>query len=395
MIQLSRARNPYIIPSYSLTGDLLSYLKCGLQYRYANRGELPPSKPVQLWFGEFIHAVMEEAYVRWNSGVSPSTFPWDWESVIRPIEQEVYLRLAGRALIPPRGLFCPGTPCQCPSGIPPGHKLLSSERAHSAIDTWGQSLFPLISDAEVPLKALRELPATARYRSEKYEVTGIADVIGSIKVSSAPQGNLLVRELYKQLPDLAYQTTYEIIVDYKGTRRPTPKDPVWNHYANQIQTYAWLRGRQPGAAPVVAGIILFLNELVPSATDIKDLQSDIKKGQTDIMPEGVDRLAILNWRGGPLPTLSTALREDRCLRLVPVSPTSVATSLEEFDRVVGEIEESVHGESAGGGLVVSWASRPSGSLFEAPDKRTCDVCDHKYYCSLAGTFRTVPSAPRR
>ena len=70
---------------------------------------------------------------------------------------------------------------------------------------------------------------------------------------------------------------FEVILDYKGMRRPpvpTPGAPnsLWTQYEWQLQTYGELRRTQPDALTVVAGVLLYVNELHPTRSDLEHLK---------------------------------------------------------------------------------------------------------------------------
>lgn len=384
-MSLSSRPSPYIIPEYSLTGDLLSYLTCGLQYRYNNRGSLPPSTPVQLWFGEFIHGVMEEAYRDWRT--NQRRFPWTWNPEVRNIELQIDRRLRARGLNPPPRLFCTYNTGDLNQGVCPDinhpHQLVASRRAEAAINTWGPHLFPLIDDWEVRLKGIRPMPNYEEgiSRSNYYGITGIIDVISSVNLQNAPSGNLILHNLNNnsQTQDIIGSLTtpeYEIIIDYKGMRRPPSNDPnnrTWKYHEWQILTYAWLRSRRPGAKRVVAGLLFYFNELIPLRDDIFSLKKEINRSQTDVIPTGLDLRAINNWRiGTQLPNISTTLKEQRSIRIVPVDDISILRGLDNFDNVVSDIENSVLGEISGNSVKNCWTCNPV--------ERTCDACDFKTFC---------------
>jgi len=386
---LSVREKPYKIPEYSLTGDLLAYLICGLQYRYHNRGSLPPATPVQLWFGEFIHGVMEESYMEWQQNRQRRRFPWDWNPEIREIELRINQRLRARGLSPPPRLFCPydssfNRQGWCADNNHP-HKLIASERAEAAINTWGQHLFPLIDEAEVKLKGIRDMPnfQPQASRCNYYGITGIADVISSVNLDNAPPGNLILHyihqnpELQQIITNLAL-TEYEIIIDYKGMRRPPINDPTWQHHEWQILTYAWLRSQQPQSRHIVAGIVVYINELALSKEDMEKLQSDVINSTTDIMPQGRDLQAIQSWiRNTAPPVLSRTFREQRSIRIIPVDDVRIQNSLQQFDRVVGGIESCVLSEMQGNPIASAWPANPV--------RRNCTACDFKTFCNAAST----------
>src|SRR5436309_250178 len=100
-MQLAKRPPIYSLPAYSLTGDLLGFMRCGLQYRYTRIGQLPSSRPVQAWFGSFIHGVLEEAYRRYAAGQESGQLPPPWPAeVIDDIRQLIKRRLAAQGLFP-------------------------------------------------------------------------------------------------------------------------------------------------------------------------------------------------------------------------------------------------------------------------------------------------------
>lgn len=395
-MSLSVRSKPYIIPEYSLTGDLLAYLTCGLQYRYQNKGTLPPSMPIQLWFGDFIHGVMEEAYLRWRDK-DWKDFPWDWETQIRQIELEIDKRMRSRGLQPPANLFCPfHGPGEeqglCPDNNHP-HKLVASIRAEAAINTWGPHLFPLIDDAEVRLKGIRDMPGYQKgvSRSNYYGVTGIIDVLSSVKIEEASKKNLIIKYLqkdpeYKERIENLNSPEFEIIVDYKGMKRPPVNSPSWQHHGWQVLTYSWLRSMQPESRPVLTGILFYLNELSLFKEDLKLLKMEVKDESTDIMPSQNDLNSLLKWNTrSKAPDLSETFKNERSIRFIMTENESIDNSLNEFDQVVAEIENSIICEVNGRGIKSSWIPNP--------DKRTCDACDFRTFCMKSESTKNVLTVP--
>ena len=376
------------VPSYSLTADLLSYLRCGLQYRYQNGSALPPARPVQLWFGEFIHGTMEMAFTLWKERKTP--LPWpstriDWEDRenglglpehdIGEIGRRVEAVLAVQGKMARSG----------------DARRTAYTRVEAAINLIGPHLFPLVVFAEQALEGSRELSALSggqMLRADRYSVTGVADVLTNISLDSVPPDNLIRRaielELAKQ--NVKLPSAFEVIVDYKGAARPpvgTTAADYWQQHEWQIQMYAWLRARKVGALPVVAGIVLYVNELLPSATDVAKMQRQMQTKKTDVYPDrgSPDYYALTTARPGAAAdrALTEAFRIQRAIRVIPVTGASMEAAGSAFDGVVAEIENRIATEVACGDINGAWM--PS-----CNDPDTCVACDSRYFCSQpAGT----------
>jgi hypothetical protein len=376
---LSARREAITIPEYSLTGDLLSFMRCHRQYRYQNGSSLPPARPVQLWFGEFVHGVMEMAYTMWQAKKYP--LPWpstpiEWNARLEPSTlRENDIGELGRRVENTLAV-------QGKSARNAAARQSAYSRVTAAINLIGPHLFPLVAFAEEPLTGSRSLPHPREgqeLRARRYGLTGVADVLTEITMNTVAPDNLIRAAIESELQKcgLATPDSYEVIVDYKGAARPDPNEDYWKQHDWQVQTYAWLRGRKAAAKPVVAGILLYVNELLPGPDDMRQMARSFQKGTLEIAPtSGTADFNTLNlWRDGVAgaPNLSAAFRIQRSLRVIPVTEDSQARALAEFDKVVLEIESNVTNEVRASDISEAWTPN-------CRDAATCVACDFKSFC---------------
>ena len=171
---------------------------------------------------------------------------------------------------------------------------------------------------------------------------------------------------------------FEIIIDYKGMRRPNQfgmgKRTLWEQYEWQVQTYAELRRKQQGSKKVVAGVLLYVNELAPTRQDIDALRQEMRDGITDVAPEAGSELEA-TLRSGKIGTDAVPFhfRLKRALHVVTVNEKTIANALTQFDQVVLNIETCRGKEHHGQRILACWDRNPA-------DVNTCEVCDARTYC---------------
>ncbi len=375
-MELEVKRPDHIVPSYSLTGDLLSYLRCRLQYRYHNGSALPPSRPVQLWFGEFLHGTLEMAYRYWvdlrESDEHTPDFPW-------PCTQRQWREDTPDWLDYDIGRFASTVEDALRQQ---GKQARSTEarnsayrRVEAAVNEFGPHLFPLIASAERKVIGTRPVPCgPVDLRCDSYEVHGIIDVLTYVTLAQESDQNPICRYVHQACPNL--EGTFEVIVDYKGSRRPLTCEPYWEQGDWQIQTYAWLRARQPNSLRVAAGILIYINELTPGTEEMKALQRGITENSTDVPPVtgSRDERIVRMWRPGMSTSqLSLAYRFRRAIRVIPITQESTDSALMAFDGVVRQAEQDVIAEANGENILQAWYPN-------CEDEATCAACDFRYFC---------------
>ncbi len=376
-MELSIRPKVYSLPSYSLTADLIGFLRCGLQYRYTRIGQLPSANPVQMWFGEFIHGVLEEAYRRYDANRKAGRAKV-------PVGEAGEIILMVKKRLSVQGLYPWSKPLE----------EIGDARARAAITDLGPQLFPIIHRAEVRLTGARALPlaripAHCQFRNvDRYEMVGIVDVVTHVELNDPKlHRNQLIQQILKGLPSDP-PDRFELIIDYKGMRRPpavssgdtTPS--LWDVYAWQVQTYAHLRKGHEDSLQIIGGLILYLNELLPTWSDLEALRKEVRGKQTDVTPTPgseeehafLTELRRIEGRDASyFPSLPLDFRLRRALRVVSVSDETIRRSLEQFDEVVARIETCRGKEVLTSKVLAIWEKNPE-------DEGTCAACDSRTFC---------------
>lgn len=330
---------------------------------------------MQLWFGELIHGVMESAYRIWS--VSAPPFPWPCHPTEYPSDNQPPTDRLPHD-IGTIGDVVEGT-LRAQGKSPRSRDARSNAyaRASRAVNELGPHLFPLISSAEEKVIGSRamlsagdgQLPA----RANLYELHGVIDVLTNVQLGAASTSNPIRQAVQSACAALAGE--YEVIVDYKGSRRPPNTHRYWQQGEWQVQMYAWLRTRQPDSLPVAAGVLLYLNELAPVRDDLLELKHAMRRGTADRTPVSGSQDAYLlsTWQpGSAIPEFSLPFRLARAIRVVPVTESSQIEATAQFDSVVFAIEQCVALEAAAGKISRAW--QPLG------DDESCASCDFRYFC---------------
>lgn len=212
-----------MLPSFSLTADIIGYQRCPRQYGYFVEKGFVPAHTIQIFYGTIIHEVLDRAHHHYKGFEDPKTkgkIPTDKEIERYFIEVESSLKTRGIRAI---------------------NKHLRDQalevlKRFNNIE--GRCLYPLVIDTEHRVRGIRR----------GYIMEGVVDVlIGPGTDPNNPPNDPSEWEIW----------------DYKGQRRPRKGGSELQYYAYQMLVYSALFKIKNGCLPKAAKIY-FLNELTNS-----------------------------------------------------------------------------------------------------------------------------------
>lgn len=201
---------------YSVTADILSYLRCKRQYGFFARRGYTSAQSGQLFFGTVIHETLDRLHAHFRGeleGVPAGSMPTDRDV-------EAYFAIAEKSLRS--------------RGIRPLSRE-SRDKAREYVNTfnqsYGETVYPRIVDTEHKLQKDKGA----------YVLHGVVDVVAESSGRSRDAGRWEEYEIW----------------DYKGSKFPQGRDLI--NYEFQMRVYAHLYQLRNGTPPNTA-VLWFLGE---------------------------------------------------------------------------------------------------------------------------------------
>ncbi|WP_292370634.1 PD-(D/E)XK nuclease family protein [Methanoregula sp. UBA64] len=224
-LNISQRESPIVLPSYSVTSDILSFQVCPRQYGFFTYRGYKSEHNVQFWFGTIIHQVLDKLHLQYKGLLNPllvNQLPSN-EDISRYFTQ-INSSLRAR-----------------------GIRAYNKENENRALEILkrfnqyeGLRLYPKIKDTECAFQSQRGT----------FILKGVVDILKDISEEIIPEGYEAVE-----------------ILDYKASKNPlyqenTPQNQrKLRNYQFQLLVYAQLYRERTGYYPK-KGILYFLNDLM-------------------------------------------------------------------------------------------------------------------------------------
>ncbi len=352
-MQLSTRRLDDTSISFNLYKDLAAFARCGLKqhdtlYSQSSQSCLSGTLLDFAWREAIHHYFIEQP----NGPSKPP--PWSHtttKTIIRHSER----RMVMESILPPHAK----------------PTLTDSDEAITIINEFGSSFFPLLDQAGVLIKGARLIPtykfpsAWRTLAANWCEISACADIITHTQFSDLdlePVSKLdykknALRQLIRAALPRKLPSQFEIIVVYKGGRRPLIESSEteecdlnsdWNIDEWCIHTLAHLRSHQDLTPPVIAGMVIYLNELCPAFDALAAFVSEMEQHTTDIVPPQGSYVekGLLGWNKMPLdirsranqPQLPFDFRLKRAVRFFDITSLTMKKALKTVDDVVIQLK---------------------------------------------------------
>lgn len=214
-LEIEKPKQAQIKRRYSITTHVLSFKRCSKQYGFIVERKYEPALMVQMYYGTIIHQVLDRAHQHFAGLMDPklkNSIPSD-KDIIKYFT-DVENSLKAQKIYAVRNLR---------------DSAMKVLKRFNRIE--GPHLYKRIIDTEFRLQT----------DQEDYILHGNVDVLAQAEKKSKDFNE------------------YEIW-DYKGTKKPSRSEPIYDDYIFQMSVYAELYRQRTGYLPI-KGILYFLNEL--------------------------------------------------------------------------------------------------------------------------------------